>query len=406
MITLLDGAPNETSEGEALLTFEKAIALDRPSIFVWAPDNRHVAISNLGRLLVVDVDNPSGSGRPVADKIGLAVAAWSPDGAMLALSQSAPVSCVRVIDTATGGEIVRRETSLQQRYQGFLFSHQPITFTPDGRALWVANEKIFPGHHNDSGIALKLDIRTLEALDRFDAPLPMAGERTSFDNLSFSHDNGSTQLLYTATAVLLSERTQGRPPRKYFAYGYDLETKRELFPKMPIAEDNRSGFFREPRQLLTLPDKRSLLVRLDTGIGGRPGIPHHPEFDRQVEIYDCQSGQLIAHYLGLVGASGQPEIPEGDDLEMLIAFTRSKGSEVERGVVGNIVARPDRNFAIGWWNSALIDRGGLVVIDPLTGRVRQRIIGMQAGAIALSPNGKCLALIAKYYDAILFYSVN
>ena len=385
MAALAGKDPDAISEGEEFLTFEKAVTLpDVPLPLEWAPDNRHIAMVGYpgGGIFLLDADAPAGSGWANPQRMGPAAFAFSPDGAMLAVLQEAPIAMLRIFDTRSGKEMARRETSLQNRYEGFLFNENPLTFTPDGRSLWITNGRRFPSDAQFPGIALKLDAGKLEAQDRFDTPPLPAGYNVGFDRscYSFLHDNGSTQMLFYRVESLPWEGN-ARPLRHYFAFGYDLETKAALFPKMLVAEDNRSGFFRSPSRLFLLHGGSHLLVLLNTALSGRPGIPHHPEYDRLIEVYDLQSGQLIADYFG------------------------ENSPNIERGAVGNLAFHPNGNLLIGRWNNALDQRGGLVVFEPLTGTVRQRIIGAPVSSIALSPNGRRLALIADNRQ-VRFYTVN
>jgi hypothetical protein len=159
---------------------------------------------------------------------------------------------------------------------------------------------------------------------------------------------------------------------RFFGRGIDLETKKDLFPQFELVDDNRSGFFRKPDELMFFPDARFALVRMGAGVSQRPGVPHDERFDRLFEGYDTRTGKRVVAYGG--NADRKPE----------------------SGVIGTIAQLPDGALIVGRWSRADAGQGGLIVLAARTGTVVQRISFGRASQMALSADGRRVAAVT--YD--------
>jgi hypothetical protein len=172
-----------------------------------------------------------------------------------------------------------------------------------------------------------------------------------------------------------------RQKRRRFGYAIDLHAKLAIFQPFELIDDNRSGYFREAREIIPFPDHTFALVRFETGVSEVPGVPHRPEFDRLFEIYETRTGDRTAAYGGDASQS------------------------VEKGVIGNVALFDSGARMLAGWSSARAQQGGLLVIEPQSGRVLQRIVGARVMTIALSPDEKRLFVVT-YAGAFRLYRVN
>ena len=374
-------AADEGSEGRPILRLEKRIGIkDHPQTMVWSSDNRHLAIKgfNDGKLYVYDANSADGATRVLAERIGAASLAWSPDGQIIAINQS-PSAAIRLIAARDGREVGRRDIPHRQPYENCPFSTLPIAFTADGRSLWATC-----GRENATTsfpVALKLRLPDLVAEDRLMLNPPVADEKARSRSYSLARVGGKLTLSTITRSVTNVYESFGIIKQRVFATGFDLETKEQWFPRFELTDDNRSGYFRTPQELFLFPDPNFVLVRMFPNISERPGFPHDRSFDRLFEGYDARTGQRIVTYGG-----------DNDGLP-------------ESGAIAAAQVLPNSALMIGQWSRAKPDSGGLVVFDPRTGSVVQRIrIGRTSPHLAVSPNGQRLAHIT-YRGEIRLYRI-
>jgi dipeptidyl aminopeptidase/acylaminoacyl peptidase len=373
-------AEQERSEGEPILVYERSYRLtDHPHVMVWAPDSQRIAFKefNRGRLTVLDTDEQGGTARPIADKIFGASVAWSPAGDTIAVSQSSHFSGIRLLSAHDGRELARREHGRDVPHERCDTRRGSVAFSVDGHSLWVTCRVIrAPGSLT---LALRRDSADLSLRDELRIDAPVSDQFTTNSHSAISWHGERPHL----SALLASQI-----PKDKFSfsvtgmYGYviDLESKTELLARFTLSDDNRSGYFRRPDELILFPGANFALARLNSGISTRPDVPVEPKFDRLFDGYDTRTGERIVSYGG-----------ETDDTP-------------ENGVIGGVAIIPGSDVMIGRWARASARHGGLIVLEWKTGLVRQRIIGARVGRIALSPNGERLAVVT-YETELRLYRV-
>lgn len=359
---------HEHTEGEAILSYERSLRLsDHPDAIVWSPDNQHIAVKgfNSGRLAVFDITGAADGWRTIADKIGGGHIAWAPDGRSIAVNQLTPFTGFRLFSIETGQETFRREYTRGQPYEGCAFAGQPLVFERDGLSLWV--DCAIVNATEPFTFALRVSSRDFTIQDRIIAVPPISGGRSTSWRFVFSQLDNRLRLSAIFRAHTDVKDQSGRIAIRNFGYGFDLDRKLELFQPFEVATDRRSGFFRDAQELLIFPNPKFALVRLATAISTRPGVVQDVRLDRLFEMYDTGTGNETLAFGGIISAN-----PEG-------------------GVVTGAVLTPNAHALIGTWSRSGTRRGGLVVFDPRTGAVRQRVTGSEGGSMALSPDGKRVA---------------
>ncbi|MGO8780481.1 MAG: hypothetical protein ACLQKK_16460 [Rhodomicrobium sp.] len=383
------GHSENVSEGENIISLRASYPI--PNEFkhesAWAHDNRRFALAIGNEVLIFDTGDPDSKPRSLNSSIGPVAdsfIAWSPDDEMIAVSQGSGkkngVSVYRVADgellaqrlleTSTEGDLVYRE---------FLKGKGPVTFSLDGKSLWVTRAPLLALKAPPFLYAIRLSLPGLEMQDELKIEPPIEGRPIMVHNVYIDSPAGRPIL---SLAALANMAPTGAPIYAPFAYAIDLETKTEVFPHFVLSNENRSGFFRSPQHIYVPQDPSFILVRLTPGIETRPGVDHHPEFDRLFEGYDTRKGQVIVTYEGV------------------------NGDGPERGAIANSAVLPDGSLTIASWSRFLIDTvGGLVVLETKTGRVRQRIGNIPAYYIWLSPDGRSFA-VTKGNHRLEIYSIN
>lgn len=379
VLLLLPGAARgETSEGQQILTFEKSIQLSFvPERLEWSPDNRHLAAKgfNDGKLHIIDSDDERAIDRVILDRIGRASIAWSPDGQVVAVNQSAPIYGIRLASVVDAREIGRRQLVPGQKIDACLSASMPMAFTDDGKGLWVtcsfAPRVGARGVLPNFPIAEKYRLPDFSDEDRItlQSAIPGAGVLASVSSLARASAGISL-------SAIVGFHTPGLTRR--FAYGFDLGSKAELFPPFEIVDDARSGMSRFPSQIITLPDRSFVLIRLSGGVSTRPGQQVDEKFDRLFEGYDPRTGQRTIAYGGL------------------------SGTAPERGVVGQIALLRDGRSIVGRWSRAAAREGGMVVFDARTGAVHQRIRSTENSLLSLSPDGRRVANVTRQGEMRLY----
>jgi hypothetical protein len=245
-----------------------------------------------------------------------------------------------------------------------------MVFAEQGRSLWVACT--IASASEPFAAALKLNVPDLSDNDRLLITPPVSGKNAQSGRYSFARIGGKLTLATLVGSVTDVFESPGFKKIRFFGRGVDLETKKDLFPQFELVDDNRSGFFRKPDELMFFPDMHFALVRMSAGVGQVPGVPHDEQFDRLFEGYDTQTGERVVSYGG-----------NGDH-------------RPESGVIGTIAQLHDGSRLVGRWSRADTGQGGLIVLAARTGTVVQRISFGRASQMALSADGRRVATVT--YD--------
>jgi WD40 repeat protein len=364
-------AIEETSEGQRILVYEKSIQLKyAPQSMAWAPDNRHLAVKgfNDAKLHVIDTRDDTASDRIILDNVGNASIAWSPDGQTIAVHhRSGGFNGIQLASVLNAQETARRVVG----NDGCLLAANPIAFTHDGSALWLTCRFPMLTAPETFPVAIKYRLPDLVADDPLVLQSPVADGKAVTFAYSLAHINNSLWL-----SAIIGYDVSGT--RRLFAYGFDLGRKAELFPHFEPADDNRSGLFRYPNQLILVPDATYGLVRLSTGTRRPPGVSTDDTSDRLFDGYDLRTGQR------------------------LVTFGGNNSQAPEAGVVGEVALLRDGRSLVGRWSRAAAREGGLVIFDARTGTVHQRIRFGENLLLALSPDGGRLASLTRQNEIRLY----
>jgi hypothetical protein len=225
--------PHEVSTGRRILTFESAFEVEFNSYrATWSPDGRLLLLDNLnlpaGEVRLLDVTagrllNPPLHRGPIHD------AAWSPDGAYIALSdrkraapdQPPPVGTVRLYSAGKRDEVARITAFDTGCSLGFL---EGMAFTADSMTLWVLCSQ-----DDKTAKAVKLRVPELAVEDSFlpASPVPALSEGYWEQGIvRFSDD-------LIATARFHSPKPVSGP--RSVVQSYSLRTKQPLHPPIPAA---------------------------------------------------------------------------------------------------------------------------------------------------------------------------
>src|SRR5712671_6595913 len=366
-------AADETSEGEALLVYEKSIRGRLPpgSSVAWSPDNRQLAVGFAdGKLHVLDSND--GTDRVILANVGGASFAWSADGRTIAVHQSVLSDDFRLLSVADAREIGRWGITQRELNDGRCPStSMPMMFTDDGKALWVTCRTSVRHVPVTFPIAVKHRLPDFVVEDRIELKAPIDG-KAAVTHYSLGHFGGNQSL-----TALIGYHIPGKI--RYFAYAFDFERKTELFPHFEAVDDNRSGLSRFPIQLLMLPDASFALIRYASF--GASGSVKDKKLDRVFDGYDMRTSERIVGYGGIGDATP------------------------EAGAIGEVALLPDGRSVVGLWSRVAPRERGLVVFDARSGAVRQRVRFGETYQLALSPNGRRVATITGQGE-VRIYRVN
>ncbi|MBO0763798.1 MAG: hypothetical protein J2P50_04295 [Hyphomicrobiaceae bacterium] len=223
--------PREVSNGRAVLTFESSFDIEFSSNHAtWSPDGRLLLLDNLNlpaaEVRLLDV----AAGRLLDPPLYAGVihdAAWSPDGAYIALSdrkrahpgQPPPVGAVRLFASSTRKERARISAGDAGCTLGVL---EGMAFTADSKALWVLCSQA-----DKTAQATRLRVPTLEAEDSFApaSPSPALSEIYWEEGVVRSADD------LIVTARFRSPKPIGR--LRPLVQSYSLRTRRTLSAPIP-----------------------------------------------------------------------------------------------------------------------------------------------------------------------------
>jgi hypothetical protein len=324
--------------------------------FAWSPDGRRLVSGMLTRpdsagrqdasLWVFEVDSEKAVGRRILDGRGTADAgiAWSPDGELLAIVKTDEI---RVYSTRDFREISYRviaagDPDLDNPQRVSLPT--AVAFARDSASLWIA--RLAQNARARFTVAVRLDARTLDVVDQYEIDPPIPGNRTVTSSAAIEPTPNGPRLVtligsYTGIKALNSADTAHR-----FAYGIDLDSKRELFSHFQLVEDN--NVFQTPHDFLLSPDEATLVSFLPTTTDPRQDLRNY----RNVDVYSTQIGQRIALFdtakvqseehpsLKFFGRSGAVLIAKSyrvsDKAPGLIVFETNTGAIIER-VTGKLL---------------------------------------------------------------------
>jgi hypothetical protein len=225
--------PREVSKGRAILTFESSFDIEFGSYrATWSPDGRLLLLDNLNlpaaevRLLDVAagrlLDPPLYAG-PIHD------AAWSPDGAYIALSdrrraypgQPPPVGAVRLYSAGMRKARARISAGDAGCTLGLL---EGMAFTADSKALWVLCSQA-----DKTAKAVRLRVPGLEVEGGFAPASPLPGLPEIY------WEEGVVRVAddLIATARFRSPKPVGGP--RPLVQSYSLRTRQPLHAPIPAA---------------------------------------------------------------------------------------------------------------------------------------------------------------------------
>jgi hypothetical protein len=225
--------PREVSKGRAILTFESSFDIEFGSYrATWSPDGRLLLLDNLNlpeaevRLLDVATGrllDPLLYAGPIHD------AAWSPDGAYIALSdrkraypgQPPPVGAVRLYSAGTRKARAHISAGDAGCTLGLL---EGMAFTADSRALWVLCSQA-----DKTARATRLRVPGLEVEDSFApaSPVPALPEIYWEEGVVRFADD------LVVTARFRSPKPVGGP--RPLVQSYSLRTRLPLYAPIPAA---------------------------------------------------------------------------------------------------------------------------------------------------------------------------
>jgi hypothetical protein len=225
--------PREVSKGRPVLTFESSFDIEFGSYrATWSPDGRLLLLDNLNipesEVRVLDVaagrllDPPLYAG-PIHD------AAWSPDGAYIALSdrkraypgQPPPVGAVRLYSAGMRKARARISTGDAGCTLGLL---EGMAFAVDSKALWVLCSQA-----DKTARAVRLRVPGLEVEDNFApaSPSPALPEIYWEEGVVRFADD------LIVTARFRSPKPVGGP--RPMVQSYSLRTRQPLYAPIPAA---------------------------------------------------------------------------------------------------------------------------------------------------------------------------
>lgn len=269
----------EVSKGRAILTFQSAFDIEFGSNrAVWSPDGRLLLLDNLNipeaevRLLDVAagrlLDPPLYAG-PIHD------AAWSPDGAYIALSdrkraypeEPPPVGAVRLYAAGTRTERAHISAAQAGCTLGLL---EGMAFTADSKALWVLCSQA-----DKTARAVRLRVPGLEVEDSFAPATPVP---------ALSEIYWEEGVLRFATDLIVTARFRSPKPvggPRPLVQSYSLGTRQALCPPIPAAAGSAhvasdlSGLY-IGTELWSMRSGERLAVGVDPGgryLGAPAGLP-------------------------------------------------------------------------------------------------------------------------------------
>jgi hypothetical protein len=225
--------PREVSEGRPILTFESAFDVEFTSYrATWSPDGRLLLLDNLNlpkaEVRVLDVASgrllgPPLYAGPIHD------AAWSPDGAYIALGdrrrafpgQAPPVGSIRLYSAGTRKPLARRSVADAGCSLALL---EGMAFADDSRALWVLCSQA-----DKTAKAVKLGVPGLGVAETFTPVSPVAGLQESY------WEEGIVRARHELVATV---RFRGRKPARRVRSAVQpflLRTRTPLFAPVPAA---------------------------------------------------------------------------------------------------------------------------------------------------------------------------
>jgi|GEM_PF-5271082 len=354
--------------------------------FAWSPDGKRLISGMLTRpdaagrqdvsLWMFDVDGEKAVGRRVLDGRGTADAgiAWSPDGELLAVVKTDEI---RVYSTRDFREISYRriaagDPDLDNPQRVSLPT--AVAFAKDSASLWIA--RLGQNVRARFGAAVRLDARTLNVIDSYEIDPPIPGNRTVSASTTIEATPDGPRLLALIASYTGIKAPNGADTAHRFAYGVDLDNKRELFPHFRLVEEN--NIFQSPLDFLLSPDNAILITFLPTTTDPRQDLRNY----RDTDVYSTATGQRTALFdTAKVHSEEHPS---------LRFFGRS-------GAV--LIAKSYR----------VSDKApGLIVFETNTGAIIQRVTGkLLTGELGFSwDRRRMVASLSPFGEGMQFFGVN
>jgi hypothetical protein len=327
-----------------------------PGEFQWSPDSRQLAIygSGAGKVFLLDIAQKKVVDNGILFNAGSPNIAWSPDSSLIAVA-SLHVGLFRVAD---GKELARRE---KLRYQCSGNPRQAVAFTADGHFLWVGCGANAPGGKRAPYVAAeKLGVPDLETAKRVETDGIEPGKQNFSDSDRIVTDGG--RLLLTSLLNSCEPKTDptelGMRCRRY-ATCIDLEAaKKPCFAGVFLDTSPTTPY---PNDLQLIPGKAEFVAfwhwRRDFTLGADPAF----------KMFNF-SGRLIR------------EFGFRDEFETVPPrhFAVARG-----GLVIGTACKIEDGFC---------KDGRLMVWNAETGQLLQRTILVGADLLALSPDGRRVAV--------------
>jgi dipeptidyl aminopeptidase/acylaminoacyl peptidase len=349
--------PSISGENVLQFQFETRTPAMAVEPLVWSPDGRRLLSGMITRpdsagrqdvsIWVFDVDSEKAVGRRILDGYGMQDAgiAWSPDGELLAIVRP---DKIRVYSTRDFREISHREVAVDDPdldHLGRLTLPSAVAFSKDSASLWIVRH----GQNARARFraAVRLDARTLDVIDSYEIDPPIPGNRTVTARTTIEPTPNGPRLVTLISSYTGIKAPNGADTAHYFAYGVDLDRKRELFPHFQLFEHNT--LYQYPGGgILLSPDAATLAATLSVTTDPRQDRSDY----RDVDIYSTQIGQRVAFFdtakalseehpsLKFFGSSGAVLIAQSyrasDKAPGLIVFETNTGAVVER-VTGKLL---------------------------------------------------------------------
>lgn len=219
-----------------ILTLEVRIPVPSPGLQgAWSANGRQIYLNQpwYGTLRVADLDKGEVLENPRSKHNAMENVASSPDGQFVVWVNSGEVRLLRASTLEDAGRLERdlNDCSFQYKYA--------MQFTSDSRFLWISCGYLVKEVTTYTA-AVKIQIPEMKVVDRLTLTSPQPGESFSTWLGQIRRDGDKLQLI-SRVGVSTPYAEEKRPPNgpthqgHYYYYGYDLESKSELFP--PISLD-------------------------------------------------------------------------------------------------------------------------------------------------------------------------
>jgi WD40 repeat protein len=350
LLNLPTASGKEPQQQQSILTPAFSIKLpDFPFPMAWSQDSKWIAISgfNTGDVRLIDVEHQKLTDKILVHGAGpLAMMSWSQDGSMIAIVTP---NGLTIVSVGNGSEIVRGPKQADDCWFPSLANDAtPImTFTPDGKSLWIAC--LVATKDVKYTAAVKLKVPTLEIEDRIEDDAPVPGLRSSCTNyIMSSRPDG---ILLTRTPKAHDDQSEAKTARTFLSV-LNISTKSRLFAPIEVASK--------------IPDYPALTKAIVTDKNTTVVFRYAYSDVPAVAIFDNNSASLISVF----GATN--------------AFNRAQAYDMVASndgalIITSLIENFEKNI------------GGIAVWNADTGALLQHFKSGAGHKLSLSPDGKYLA---------------